>query len=133
MSIYKQLYKNSASEVNLAGLNADNPSFENPFLTEEDTSIGSAVQRKGTIVTFDKDAYYGTVFTPETGNISSNLVGAVLGITGCIIHNSVAEPSFGSEFIELNSSQGYVTGMLNYIFYNYIDPTKVVYSISQEI
>lgn len=90
----------------------------------------AGIQRTGTAIAFDKTACYGTVGTPETGNITLNTTGAKLVMTQVLIHNSGSAPSFGSEFVLTSGT--YTTGVLNYIVMVYINSTKVIYSIQQE-
>lgn len=136
MPLYPQPnIKTSANEANLAALNSERASGTNTFVTEEqlgEFGSGNALQRTGTEISFDKDAYYNTLDSPGTGNITAVLTGAILGVTGCILHNSDSEPTFGSGFVKLSSSGNYTLSVLNYIYYNYISDTEIVYTISQE-
>lgn len=85
----------------------------------------------GTVVSFTIDDVYGTIASPETGNITANVSGALLGVTNIIIHNSGTAPTFGAEFKKLSGSGNYVTSVINYIFCVYINPTEIIYSINQ--
>lgn len=85
----------------------------------------------GTVISFSTDKVYGTLTTPETGNITADVTNAKLGVTNIIIHNSGTAPTFGSEFKKLSGSGNYVTGVVNYIYCTYISTTEIIYSINQ--
>lgn len=89
------------------------------------------VQRTGTALAFDRDSNYGTVASPETGNITANLTGARLGRTVVLIHNNGSEPTFAAAFKKLSGSGDYMTGEINYIACQYVNDTEIVYSINQ--
>ena len=80
---------------------------------------------------FSTDRVYGTLATPETGNITADVTDAKLGVTNIIIHNSGTAPTFGSQFKKLSGSGNYVTGVVNYIYCMYISATEIIYSINQ--
>jgi hypothetical protein len=85
----------------------------------------------GTLVSFLVDKVYGTLTTPETGNITADITNAKLGVTNIIIHNSGTAPTFGSQFKKLSGSGNYSTGVINYIYCTYINDTEIIYSINQ--
>lgn len=91
----------------------------------------NAEQSSGVVIEFQMDTVYGTLATPETGNITANVTDAQLGVTCLLIHNSGTAPTFSSEFKKLSGSGDYVTGQINYIFFNYITSTEIIYSINQ--
>lgn len=93
----------------------------------------NAEQSSGVVIEFQLDTVYGTLASPETATgITANVTGAELGVTCLLIHNnnSVA-PTFSSEFKKLSGSGDYVTGQINYVFFNYITDTEIIYSINQ--
>lgn len=85
----------------------------------------------GTVLTFVTDRVYGSITTPETGNISVDTTNAQIGVTNVIIHNSGTAPTFTSPFKKLSGSGNYVTSQVNYIFCMYINSTEIIYSINQ--
>lgn len=85
----------------------------------------------GTLISFTTDKVYGTLATPETGNITADVANAKLGVTNIIIHNSGTAPTFGSQFKKLSGSGNYVTGVVNYIYCTFISATEIIYSINQ--
>ncbi len=85
----------------------------------------------GTAISFIIDKVYGTLTTPETGNITADVTNAKLGVTNIIIHNSGTTPTFGSEFKKLSGSGNYVAGVVNYIYCTFINTTEIIYSINQ--
>ena len=85
----------------------------------------------GTVISFSTDKVYGTLATPETGNITADVTNAKLGVTNIIIHNSATIPTFGSQFKKLSGSGNYVTGVVNYIYCTFISATEIIYSINQ--
>lgn len=87
----------------------------------------------GTILTFIEDRVYGTITTPETGSISADITGGLLGVTNIVIHNSTSSPTFSAVFKKLTGSGFYATSQINYIYSTYIDSTNIIYSINQVI
>ena len=85
----------------------------------------------GTVISFTVDKVYGTLTTPETGNITADVTNAKLGVTNIIIHNSGTAPTFDSKFKKLSGSGNYVTGVVNYIYCTFITSTEIIYSINQ--
>ena len=85
----------------------------------------------GTNISFTNDRIYGSLASPETGNITADVTNAKLGVTNIIIHNSGTAPTFGSQFKKLSGSGNYVTGVVNYIYCTFISATEIIYSINQ--
>jgi hypothetical protein len=86
----------------------------------------------GVTITFVTDRVYGTTSTPETGNISGDTTGALLGVTNLVIHNhTTTAPTFDSKFKKLSGSGSYVVNTPNYIYCQYINSTTILYSINQ--
>lgn len=92
----------------------------------------AASQTTGTVLTFLSDSVYGTIGLPETGGISADVSGGLLGVTNIVIHsNGPTGPTFSSEFKRLSGSGVYATGQINYIYCTYINSTNIIYSINQ--
>ena len=91
----------------------------------------AANQTTGVSLTFDTDSVYGSIATPETGNITYSSTNAVLGCTNIIIHNHSYAPTFASNMRETTVSKGYSVGVINYISVTYINSTEVIYTIFQ--
>jgi len=85
----------------------------------------------GVSLTFATDRIYGSIASPETGNITASVTGAKLGVTNIIIHNNGTAPTFDSKFKKLSGSGSYATGVVNYIYCTYITATEIIYSINQ--
>lgn len=85
----------------------------------------------GVALTFATDRVYGSIASPETGNITADVTGAKLGVTNIIIHNSGTAPTFDSKFKKLSGSGSYVISVVNYIYCTYINATEIIYSINQ--
>jgi len=90
-----------------------------------------ATQTTGASLTFLTDSVYGSIATPETGNITYSATSAKVGVTNIIIHNHSIAPTFGTNMKKLSGSGTYVVSVVNYIFVTYINSTEVIYSISQ--
>lgn len=120
------LVKNGSPTTNLllAG-GGDIPQSSLPYLP---VSAGVAT---GVVITFLTDRVYGSLETPETGNIMADRTDAKLGVTNIIIHNSGTAPAFGSDFKILSGSGNYSTSNINYIFCTFISHTEIIYSINQ--
>lgn len=90
-----------------------------------------AATSTGVVISFLLDTVYGTLVSPETGNITTDVTGAKLGVTNIIIHNSTSIPTFSSEFKKLSGSGDYEINVVNYIYCSYITSTEIIYSINQ--
>ena len=90
-----------------------------------------AAATTGVVISFTNDRVYGTIASPETGNITADVTGGLLGVTNIIIHNSGSAPTFGAQFKKLSGSGNYVTSVVNYIYCTYITSTEIIYSINQ--
>lgn len=86
----------------------------------------------GTVLSFLRSTVYGTTATPQTGNITFNLTGAVLGTWCLVVHNTGAEPTYPAEAKLLNGSQAYANSVDNYIYFFYLDATHILYHIQNE-
>ena len=100
--------------------------FENLF----DSTILQTVQATGTAVTFVQDTVYGSIATPETGNITASYTGANLGTTILIVHDHTSEPTYPATWQKISGT--YSTTVTNYISAVYLDATHVKYSIYQD-
>lgn len=68
----------------------------------------------GVAIQFDKPRTYGTIASPESGNITKNSSGAVVGMVQLLIHSLYnSTPTFGAEFILLGA---YTPSEINYIY-----------------
>lgn len=86
----------------------------------------------GTNLAFTTDTIVGSIAKPETGNFTVNLLDALPGKVAVVIHNNGSAPTFDAKYFKILSISGaYVTGQINYIFCMFINPTEVVYCISQ--
>lgn len=85
----------------------------------------------GVALTFLNDSVYGTIASPETGNITYSSTNAKLGVTNIIIHNNSSAPTFASNMKMLSGSGSYLTSNINYIYVTYINSTEVIYTINQ--
>lgn len=87
-------------------------------------------QRQGTAILFDQDSVYGSIATPETGNITASYTGANLGTVALIIHDNGTEPTYPATWQKISGT--YSTTVTNYISAVYLDATHVKYSIYQD-
>jgi hypothetical protein len=90
-----------------------------------------AGQAATTALTFETDRVYGTIASPETGNITFNTTNAKLGVTNIIIHNNTLVAPTLTGMKKLSGSSSYVVNTINYIYITYINATEVIYSINQ--
>lgn len=68
----------------------------------------------GVAIQFDKPRTYGTIASPESGNITYNSSGAVVGMVQLLIHSLYnSTPTFGSEFVLLSD---YTPSETNFIY-----------------
>jgi hypothetical protein len=86
----------------------------------------------GVALTFVIDRVYGTIASPEIGNVTYSTTGALVGVTNVIIHNNTTTaPTFAANMKKLSGSSSYVVNTINYIYVTYINATEVIYSINQ--
>ena len=85
----------------------------------------------GSAIDFSAPKVYGSVVTPETGNLTADLSGAKPGVVQKMYHQNGTEPTYPAEWVQLGSGF-YDTTDLNVIYFEYIDATRVEYWISQE-
>jgi hypothetical protein len=91
------------------------------------------VQRTGTSIAFDRPANYGTIASPETGNITGDYTGARIGIMQEIVHNSGTQPTIPATWEQLNTSAGYRVSVVNYIRVEWVSSNIAKYTVSQEL
>ncbi len=107
------------------------------LLTLENVDISGKVDKTtettGVALTFLAERVYGSIATPETGNITANVAGAVLGTTNIVVHNHSAAPTFDAKFKKLSGSGDYIVSVVNYIICVYINATEIIYSINQRV
>lgn len=81
----------------------------------------------GVVIQFDKPRTYGTIASPESGNITYNSSGAVVGMVQLLIHSLYgSSPTFGAEFILLND---YTPTETNYIYMELLADGNILTSI----
>jgi hypothetical protein len=85
----------------------------------------------GTVIAFSTPQLYGSVGSPETGNITINTTGLVPGMTQVLVHNNGSEPTYGSEIEIIGGT--YATGSINYIFLFALSSSTILVTISQEL
>jgi hypothetical protein len=91
------------------------------------------VQRTGTSIAFDRPANYGTIASPETGNITGDYTGARIGIMQEIVHNSGTQPTIPATWEQLNTSAGYRVSVVNYIRVEWVSSNIAKYTVSQKL
>jgi hypothetical protein len=89
----------------------------------------AASPSSGTLITFTRDSVYGSIDTPETGNITSDTVGAQSMVTVLILHQAGSEPTYPANFVHISGT--YDPAKVNRILCTYIDDNTIDYSISQ--
>jgi len=91
------------------------------------------LQRTGTSIAFDRPANYGTIASPETGNITGDYTGARIGIQQLIIHNHSVAPTIPATWEQLVTSSGYRVSVVNYIYIEWISGNIATFTISQKL
>lgn len=81
----------------------------------------------GTVIDFTKPKVFGTVASPETGNVTDDLTGALTGVIQKIYHNHSGAPTFPAGWVKLSGT--YTTGSLNIIYAEWVSGTRVEYWI----
>lgn len=96
-----------------------------------DSVLLQNVSGTGTAVEFVQDKVYGTMATPESGNITASYTDANVGCTIVIIHENGTEPTYPAAFQKLDSSGTYDTAAINFISCTYLESGTVLVSISK--
>lgn len=91
------------------------------------------VYATGNTINFRQDKIYGSVSTPVTGALTTDLTGAKLGVTNLIIHNSISPPIFETRYKKYIGSQNYIPSANNYIYMVYLDDNNINYLIQYTI
>jgi|GEM_PF-4350683 len=73
------------------------------------------VQRSGTAITLETDAFYGTRTTPETGNITISYTGAVVGAEVVVWHQHSSIPTITGGTVVYVGDRGYKINQPNEI------------------
>jgi hypothetical protein len=84
----------------------------------------------GTVLTFTEERVYGTIASPETGNLTFSTTGAKRGIVNLVIHNHSVAPTF-STMKKSSASQNYVLSVVNHIYVEYVESGEIIYTIIQ--
>lgn len=85
----------------------------------------------GVSIQFDKPRTYGTIASPESGNITKNSSSAVVGMVQLLIHSLYnSTPTFGAEFVLLSD---YTPSEVNFIYMELLDDGNILTSIRTEI
>lgn len=90
-----------------------------------------AVDTTGTAISFAIPQIYGSVASPETGNITVVTTGLVKGMTQLLIHDNGTEPTYGGEIQIISGT--YSTTVTNYIMLMAVSTTLILVTISQEV
>jgi hypothetical protein len=85
----------------------------------------------GAVINFSYPRAYNSPTSPETGNITDNLTGALIGIVQKIYHNHSTEPTVPAGWVLIGGE--YVEDELNIIYAEWVSGTRVEYWIAQEI
>lgn len=99
-------------------------------LVDERTS--GTIYDTGTALTFRHTGtkYYGSMAAPETGNITADLTGAVVGSMGVMFHNAGVEPTLSGSGVTFNKIGGdYQLGQTNRILLHYVGSSTIDYAI----
>jgi len=113
----------------VTGSGVDNSDPANPVLALPNGLEAANVT--GTAISFAVPQIYGSVGSPETGDITIVTTGLVKGMVQLVIHNDSNEPSYGSE-IQIVSG-AYAADVDNYILLLAVSSTLVLATITQEI
>jgi len=113
--------KTSTNVINFVGATVD----ENGTVdTVQSTSA------TGTVIDFVKFKTFGTVASPETGNVTDDLTNGKINLIQKIYHNNGTAPTYPAGWVKI-SPVDYVTGTLNIIYAEFVGGTRVEYWITQ--
>lgn len=114
-----------AKELVQGGLNKQATEFDTAKLAIVPTATG------GVAIQFDKPRTYGTIAVPETGNVTYNSSGAVVGMVQLLIHSLYnSTPTFGAEFVLLGD---YTPSETNYIYMELLADGNILTNIRTEV
>jgi hypothetical protein len=87
------------------------------------------------LVFSNTDTIYGSVGTAKTGNITTSITSAKVGVTHIVIHNNTTTAptitAANGTLSKLSGSGSYRVNVTNVIYFTCIDASNVVYSINQ--
>jgi hypothetical protein len=126
-----------SGSVSVNTVQVTNPDFLDSDQIELDVS-GSNISLKfvdlavetGTVIEFVQAQQYGTVASPETGNITDDLTGAKAGLIQKIYHNSGTPPTVPAGWVKITPNV-YVASVLNIIYCEWVSSTRVEYWLTQ--
>lgn len=85
----------------------------------------------GVAIQFDKPRTYGTIAAPESGNVTYNSSGAVVGMVQLLIHSLYnSTPTFGPQFVLLGE---YTLSETNYIYMELLADGNILTNIRTAI
>jgi len=94
-------------------------------------SLFSATAATGGVIDFTLPKIYNSPASPEIGNITDNLTGALIGVVQKVYHNHTVAPAFPIGWVLIGGE--YVISSLNIIYCEWVSATRVEYWIAQEI
>lgn len=122
----------TADGTELVGVSKDG---ESASMTTQQIALLPPVPRTGVAIAFDLPANYGTLAAPETGDITLNATGLIVGVTQILIHQEntspESQPGMPAEFKVISGA--YESGAVNYIFMHSISASLILVTICQEI
>ena len=87
------------------------------------------------LVFSNTDTIYGSVGTAKTGNITTSITSAKVGVTHIVIHNNTTTAptitAANGTLSKLSGSGSYRVNVTNVIYFTCIDASTIVYSINQ--
>ena len=95
-----------------------------------DGKVSLQTATTGTLITFTAQKVFGSVITPETGDIDNDLTGANPGIVQKIYHSHSTAPTFPAGWVKLGSGT-YTAGVLNIIFCEWVGASRAEYWVTQ--
>lgn len=90
----------------------------------------AVIEATGTLISFTTSTIYNTATAPATGNLTTDLTGAKVGIVQKIYHNHTVAPTPPAGWVLIGGA--YVTGVVNLIYAEWAKGTRIEYWITQD-
>lgn len=93
------------------------------------TATITTLSDTGTTISFTQPTIYNSPTSPATGNITNDLTGSKIGIVQKLYHNDAITPTVPAGWVRLGAG-GYAVSVLNNIYAEWVDGTRVEYWIT---
>jgi len=125
--------RNEAAGTASGLMSSHTSTYDHSKLADVDAKLPKAQPAgSGSAIVFTQDRSYGSIASPEAGNITADLTDAVHGAVVLVIHQNATEPTYPGTFQKLSGSEDYNAAKVNLIYIQYLDATNQKYTIAYD-